>query len=280
LPALLALRYARPRRVPLLLWWGGTRASEEGVSLLKRCWRRFLFGRVSGFLAYSELAAAFLRDHAGVGAKPIRVLGNNTMDGQAWADAVDALRPRPHPALVTLLGVGRLVPSKNYDLVLHALARLPAERRSCCRLVLVGDGPASAGLRALAAQLRLASQVELAGAVPQAEVAKFMAQAEVFVHPTTYDRWPQVINEAMAAGLAVVVSDRAGVPDDYLRPGENGGVCRPGDEAAWTEQLGRLIAEAPLRQRLGAAARTTALSRDVRFAQAQFVRAVQENLVI
>jgi glycosyltransferase involved in cell wall biosynthesis len=75
----------------------------------------------------------------------------------------------------------------------------------------------------------------------------------VFVLPSVHEPWGLIVNEAMAAGRAVVVSDEVGCAPDLVKDGENGFVFRAGDVAALAAALRRLTTERGLAQRMGTA---------------------------
>ena len=88
------------------------------------------------------------------------------------------------------------------------------------------------------------------------EVRSCLRQAEIFLLPSLWENCPYSCLEAMAAGRAIVCSDAGGLPE-LIQDGENGLLARTGDPGSFVGALERLIADRPLRDRLGAAARRT-----------------------
>lgn len=80
-------------------------------------------------------------------------------------------------------------------------------------------------------------EVTLAGFRQLEETTAYYGLAGAFVHPAQVDQWGLVVNEAMAAGLPVLVSKRAGCAHDLIRDGENGFCFDPADAS----QLSRLL---------------------------------------
>lgn len=107
--------------------------------------------------------------------------------------------PPPHPeAPPVIVAVGRLVAQKNWPLLLDALARTPPE----VRLILVGQGPDEAALKARADGLGLADRVRFTGHLP--DIAGPLREARLLVISSDYESGPAVLVEALAAGRPVV----------------------------------------------------------------------------
>ncbi len=155
-----------------------------------------------------------------------------------------------------LLAVGRLVAKKGFDVLIRALATLPADTT----LTLVGDGPEDASLRSLAVEMGVDSQITFAGALPNDAVRDLMADAAVFVLPCQEaadgdrDGIPVVLMEAMARGVCVVSGDLETIRE--LVADKIGGVmvC-PGAVDELSDALAGLLADPDQRQRLASAGR-------------------------
>ncbi len=149
------------------------------------------------------------------------------------------------------LYVGRLSSEKNIESLAPMIAAVPA-----ARLVVIGDGPKRAKLEAHFRGL----PVTFLGARYGVELATLYASADVFSFPSLTETFGQVVQEAMASGLAVLAY-RAGGVQDLFRHGIEGYLCVAGDGVLWN-QMARLLADdRPLRARLGARARQATLSR-------------------
>lgn len=160
---------------------------------------------------------------------------------------------------VRLLFVGRLHEQKGLDVLLRALpqlihARCQASETRPIRLCLLGDGPQRTALQELAAQLGIAEHVDFAGESDR--VSEHLQEADVFVLPSRAEGLSNALLEAMACGLPVIASAIPGNVD-VVQHGENGLLCTAEDPASLADALGALLADAPLRARLGAAARAT-----------------------
>jgi 1,2-diacylglycerol 3-alpha-glucosyltransferase len=146
------------------------------------------------------------------------------------------------------LYVGRLAEEKNVRLLLGAYL---AYRHSGgdWPLVLVGDGPERAALERMARTSRFGPDVHFEGLRSSAELPQYYAFAGCFVLPSMREPWGLVANEAMAAGLPLIVSRRCGCAEDLLVEGENG--CSfdpeiPGDLTACLTAVSALEADSLL----------------------------------
>jgi rhamnosyl/mannosyltransferase len=165
------------------------------------------------------------------------------------ASAARELRARFGQRVV--LGVGRLIYYKGFEVLLDAIAHIDAH------LVIVGDGPLRHFLEKRAAELRIAQRVTFAGEVHQKAMPAWYRAADVFAFPSVArsEAFGIVQLEAMASGIAVVnTSLDSGVPYVSL-DGETGLTVPPLNPNALAEALERLLSDAALRARLGAAGR-------------------------
>lgn len=134
------------------------------------------------------------------------------------------------------LYVGRLAEEKNIRSLLEAWIAY-RETGGTWPLVLVGDGPEAQSLRSLVAESPFVHDVYFVGHKNSRELPTFYAFAGCFVLPSSREPWGLVVNEAMAAGLPVIVSTRCGCAEDLVIPSSNGYTFDPGHP---TELLTRL----------------------------------------
>ncbi len=116
---------------------------------------------------------------------------------------------------------GKLTPIKAPEILLEAFARLGEPRATLCY---VGDGPLRAMLEERAHTLGIGARVCFVGFRNQRELPAFYDAADVFVLPSRREPWGLVVNEAMNAGRAIVVSDQVGSGPDLVKRGENGSI--------------------------------------------------------
>lgn len=168
-----------------------------------------------------------------------------------------------------ILCVGSLEEVKGQTYLIEACRRLVEGGSDfVCRLV--GEGPTREALERQIRKAGLTERVMLDGRLTRDEVAGRMADADVLVAPSvptpSGDREgiPIVLMEGMASGLPVVSSDLSGIPE-LVVDGESGLLTKPGDTAALTAALRRLMENSDLRRRFGAAGRERVLEHfDVR----------------
>lgn len=158
------------------------------------------------------------------------------------------------PADLVAVGVGRLVPVKGFDLLVRALPAV-VQATPAARLLLVGDGPERARLEAEARALGVAGHVVLAGA--HADVAPFLAAADLLVAPSRNEGLGKALVEAMALGLAVVATRVGGIPT-VVADGETGRLIPPENPGALARAVNELLRDPGLRQRMGEAGRRRA----------------------
>jgi phosphatidylinositol alpha 1,6-mannosyltransferase len=186
---------------------------------------------------------------------------------ELWSRGIDVRRFNPgyrDPGLRASAGAGhdtpilllvsRLVKEKDL-LELVPLERILRERRIRHRLVLVGDGPLRAELE------RLLPEAHFAGHLEGDALARWYASADVFVFPSTTETFGNVVAEAQASGLPVVVADRGG-PPELVDEGVDGFIARANSPADLADRVAALLTDAAARGRMGEAARAAVAERD------------------
>lgn len=166
--------------------------------------------------------------------------------------AVPAPLAATDPAPLGFVSVGRLVHQKGLDVLLEALGHCSGPAQDW-QLVLVGDGPERPALERQAAEAGLADRVQFAGF--RSDPGRFLAAASVFVLSSRFEGMPNALLEAMAAGLAVIVTDASPGPLEVVEHRRTGLVVPAQDPRALAAAMQELAADPGLRQRLGQAAR-------------------------
>ena len=179
----------------------------------------------------------------------------------------------PDDAFV-VVGLGRFVPVKGFDVLITALPTLAAAVPSTC-VLLVGDGPERVALEAQAGRLGVRDRLRFTGVTP--DIAVCLAAADVLAAPSRNEGMGRALVEGMALGLPVVGSEVGGIPA-VIADGETGWLVPPGDAAALAEALVELGRDAALCAKLGAAAAARAEAFSSRVAHAA-MRAIYDELM-
>ena len=127
----------------------------------------------------------------------------------------------------TILGIGRFVPLKGFDILLKAVSQLNQTAEKPIRLILVGDGPQLGKLRRQASILGISDLLEILMPMPQEKLLNVYRQANLFCLPSFSEGLPCVVLEAMACGLPIVASDVGGIAE--IVNGNCGILVKPGD---------------------------------------------------
>jgi glycosyltransferase involved in cell wall biosynthesis len=160
------------------------------------------------------------------------------------------------PDRPVILFASKLQPRKHAGDLLEAYARLCTHSHGRTPyLLIVGDGEERGRLETRARELALEG-VRFLGFRNQSELPAFFALADVFVLPSRHEPWGLIVNEAMASGCAVVVSDEVGANPDLITDGVEGFVFPVGNIDALTAALSRVLSSPEQAKRMGQAAKT------------------------
>jgi glycosyltransferase involved in cell wall biosynthesis len=156
---------------------------------------------------------------------------------------------------------GSLIERKAPDLLLDMFARDLAPRFANARLLFAGDGPLRASLEQATESAGLVDRVRFAGFLRGQQLWQAYLASDLFVLPSRgHEGWGVVVQEAMAAGLPVIVSDQVGAGVDLIRMGETGYVYSADSPSELSRILTMLCTDADLCRRVGQAAREAVVS--------------------
>jgi len=165
--------------------------------------------------------------------------------------------PRPpRAALRKVVAVGNLRPLKGHDVLIDAAVEI-LERFPDARFAIIGEGPERASLAARAAAHGVAHAFDFVG--HSDDVPARLADADIFVHPSRFESFPNAVLEAMAAGLPIVASDVGGIPE-VIEDGRTGFLVPPGEDETLASRVMHLMANPEEGTQVGAAAREAVLA--------------------
>jgi glycosyltransferase involved in cell wall biosynthesis len=165
-------------------------------------------------------------------------LGYDAIDNNYFGSVADAVKPRDGDERAVLglplryfLSVGRLIPKKGFLWMLEAYAQyVNSSEGQFIPLLIVGDGPDLIGLKSAVSRLGVDSLVQFRGYKTSAEIARYMALADLLIVPSVREeQWGLVINEAMAAGVPVLGTSICGATPELVIEGTTGFAVAPLD---------------------------------------------------
>ncbi len=231
LPAMAALLWARLHGKRAVLMSESTRDDHPRKPLVEAIKGMFLTRAFHGAITGGKRQAAYMKD---LGFRERDLAGlYDVVGNEYFSEQADYYRERSSRRAYNLperyfVYVGRLAPEKNLSALIDAFAQYRLEGGPLS-LVLVGDGPEATALRRQVEAKGLTGHVLFAGLKDTREIGPYYAFADWFILPSWLDPWGLVVNEAMAAGLPVIVSGRCGCSDDLVDDGANGYVFNPAE---------------------------------------------------
>jgi glycosyltransferase involved in cell wall biosynthesis len=217
-----------------------TRSTREGIKWKRRFLPPLLlrqYPMADAVVAVSDGVADGLAAATGLPRHRITTIYNPVVSQAMLAKAAE---PAPHLWLEpgqppVVMGLGRLVPQKDFPTLIRAFARVRAERPARLLIVGPGSGEAQAELRALAAALGCAEDTDLPGLT--LNPFAYLARAGVFVLSSLHEGLPGVLIQALACGCPVVSTDCPSGPREILEGARFGRLVPMGDAAAIAEAV-------------------------------------------
>lgn len=208
---------------PVLRWW-------------YRRWLKLQGRHIDRFVGMAPAMRGEIASLIGVPASRISIIEDPALCAEDLA-RLAATRDRAirRHAGRHFLAIGRLVPQKNFAVLLDAFARMagPADR-----LTVLGEGAERPALEAKAARLGIADRVVLPGHVEPLD--GWLAEADAFVLSSDYEGVPAVVIEALAAGIPIVATDCCISMADLLGQGTLGQIVPVGDSAAFADAMANI----------------------------------------
>lgn len=253
--SLLGITACRITRTPFFLYGDSSFPPPEETwhAKSRAMFIRRVFALASGFMVSGKLNAEYYRHYGGDPRRffllPWAIDNERFANGSRFApDEREAMRGNfgITAGEVVFVFSAKLVARKDPMTLLRAVTRM--QHRDRASVLFLGHGELREPLESFARDHRL--NVKFAGFVNQSELPKYYAMADVFVLPSLYEPRGAVINEAMACGLPVIVTDRCGSLGDIVLEGENALVYTAGDAAELARDLDLLVEDPGRRERM------------------------------
>jgi glycosyltransferase involved in cell wall biosynthesis len=257
-----ALLWCALQGVPAILMCESAEADAA-----RRSWRESIKRRIVSLFASALVGGSPHRRYLlALGMSPDAVIdGYDVVDNDhfaagaaaARADA-DAMRRRYALPRRYLFTSSRMIAKKNLFAVLDAYRDYRTVTGvAAWDLVILGDGRLMPSIRDVVLRAGLNEHVHLPGFRQYAELPAYYGLAGAFVLASTTEQWGLVVNEAMAAGLPVLVSRRCGCSGELVREGVNGFTFDPAAPAQLSRCMQQVTEDPALARAMGAAAQRT-----------------------
>jgi glycosyltransferase involved in cell wall biosynthesis len=221
---------------------------KRGLPWLAAC----LYPSADGIVTVSNGVADDLAKQGKLPRDHIKVIHNPVVTTSLYESAQTCPE---HPWLKEnvpiILGVGRLVPQKNFSVLIRAFGQIAREKTA--RLIILGEGEERSYLEALVAELGLQSIVSLPGFTDNPFA--YMKRSAVFVLSSRYEGFGNVLVEAMACGCPIVSTDCPAGPAEILDNGRYGKLVPVGDVTAMANAVLEVMAAPPCEDNLQERAR-------------------------
>jgi 1,2-diacylglycerol 3-alpha-glucosyltransferase len=250
--ALSMLRWGLKHRIPVVVMSESTRRDR-----IRSAWREALKRRVVASFSAGLVGGDPQKDYlVELGMERERIaLGYDVVDNAHFSQAAQTARKHARRLRNDLglperylLASARFIPIKNLLGLIEAFGRFRRLRlASQTGLVLLGDGPERAVLEAKRAELGLDEAILTPGFKHYDQLPIYYGLADGFVHVNRNEPWGLVVNEAMAAGLSVIVSKACGCASNLVKDGENGYLVDHDDLDEIADRLARVDDDPALR---------------------------------
>lgn len=235
-------------RCPVVTTLRGDDATRATRSLLDRWVLNGAVRASTAIICVSEAMADQLRELYPRRARDIHVCLNGVD-----SDFSKIVRSPAKPGLLRVAAVGSLIPRKGYDVLIDAVARM--RHQSAVRVQIAGAGPELGALLERVSRLGIQDNISFEGELSPAQIPQFLTHADVFVLASRAEGRPNVVVEALAAGLPVISTDLPGVIG-LVDSDANGWLVPIGDATALAAVLDEASTDLDKCERFAAAARS------------------------
>ena len=208
---------------------------------------RNALSRARHVVVTSRMTARILAEDFGVNADSILVAEPGTDRSQRAKGSINGHDGPPH-----LVAVGSIVPRKGYDVLIRALTPMTDRPWTLSIVGAARDTELLATLERQAAEAGLSDRIRWLGARTEADLDDIYASADIFVMPSLFEGYGMVLGEAMARGLPIVCTTGGAAAE--TAPNAAALKVPPGDAAAFSAALARVLDDAKLRASMSDAA--------------------------
>ncbi len=224
------------RGIPMVVMSESAR-QDEPRTLWKESIKRRIVGLYSAALVGGQRHVEYLVE---LGMPRERVFtGYDVVDNDYFGRRTAEIRNKRGLPENYFLASARFIEKKNLSTLIEAYAEYRRRSEIAAKvpwdLVVLGDGPLRETLNSQLSTLNLNEHVHLPGFKPYDELPVYYALANAFVHASTTEQWGLVVNEAIASGLPVIVSERCGCVPELVQ--SNGFTFDPTNEHELTARL-------------------------------------------
>ncbi|RJQ17500.1 MAG: glycosyltransferase family 1 protein [Nitrospiraceae bacterium] len=216
-----------------VILWSSSNEDDHDRMFYKESVKKFFVKKCDAYNVYGTKSRAYLQK-LGANSNKLTIVGNNTDNAFYYSETMKlrndraALCKKLNVPGKNFLYIGRFSSEKNILHLLDAYRRI-AERNNKWGLILVGSGPQKKEIEDYTQKHRI-KNVSLPGFKQKIDIPEYLALSDVFILPSRSEPWGIVVNEAMAAGLPVLVSKKCGCYPDLVKDGENGFAFDPFDK--------------------------------------------------
>ena len=243
--SLAALTWCADKRIPAIVMSESTQHDEPRKwwkeCVKKQVVKNFSAGLVGGSAHIKYVKVLGLADDA-------VFTGYDVVDNDYFARGAEMaqsdyenVRNKHHLPENYFLSSNRFVEKKNLPRLIRAYSLYHQQAGpDCWKLVIIGDGGLRPDLEELISEFRLTGEVLLPGFLQYPDLPVYYGLANAYVHASTTEQWGLVVNEAMASGLPVIVSERCGCAPDLVEEGRNGYTFDPYDVKRLAELMQKI----------------------------------------
>ncbi len=218
------IRTAKLQKIPVIQFYESTQASHRFNNILIRKIRSTIFSKAD-FIVTAGSASTKAVEAMGIAPQKIITLFNPV--DVSWFHSFAQSHRVQQTSGHRFIYVGQLIDRKNVAEVIRSFAAICTESDT---LTIAGDGPLAQSLQELARTLDISDSVFFTGHQNQDELAKLYSTSNTLVLASTNEVWGLVVNEALASGLHVVVSDKCGVAE-FIKGMKGAYICSPDKES-------------------------------------------------